>query len=214
MKSFLTVLIAIFGLVSFAVGSVAAQDAEALNHPKLFNPNTNRLIAIGLPQGETRAWKSEIIPDDDGDIMGLCLKNLTGQPIFPDTGPAVGGGMFCLADLMPVGPFQFSARVVIPTDQKAPTDSELKKFSKKVLKKGSAGDSIILKCSIFIENEIFISRGTTSEEPSRQHVVTCPSENGQASLVAEFSTQSITADGTIGVELPLKMLIFEDDDSF
>ncbi len=213
MKNLLTVFIVIFGLVSFAVGSMAAQNAEVLNHPKLFKSNTNRLIAIGLPQGETRAWRGEIIPGDDGNIIGLCLKNLTGQRIFPAAGPAVGGGMFCLSDLVPVGPFQLSARVVIPTDQKSPTDSELKKFSKKILKKGTKGDSIILKCSIFIENEIFISRGTASEEPSRQHVVTCPSENGQASLMAEFSTQSITEEGTIGVDLPLKMLIFEGGDS-
>lgn len=211
MKSLLAVFIAIFGLVSFTVGSVAAKNGAAANHTKLFNPNTNRLIAIGLPPGETRTWVDEIIFDDDGDIRGLCLKNLTGQRIFPAAGPAVGGGMVCLADLVPVGPFQFSATVVIPTDQKAPTDSEIKKFSAKLLKKGSKGDSIILKCSIFIENETLISGGTTSEESRRQHVVTCPSVNGQPSLMAEFSTKNITEDDTIGVDLPLKMLIFEGD---
>ncbi len=53
------------------------------------------------------------IPNGNGGIMALCLKYLIAQPIFPAAGPARGGSMFCLANLMVETPFQSKADVHI-----------------------------------------------------------------------------------------------------
>ncbi len=112
MRRLLASFIVMFCLVSFTVGPVAATDPGLPNHPKLYNPNEVRILAMGLPQG-TRVWMDVNIPNGNGGIMALCLKYLIAQPIFPAAGPARGGSMFCLANLMVETPFQSKADVHI-----------------------------------------------------------------------------------------------------
>ncbi len=229
MRNLLASFIVMFCVVSFTVGPVAAKNGAQPNHPKLFNPKTDRFVAIGLPQGENRVWVDEVIPTEERDIVALCLKDLTSQRMFPGAGPAVRGSMFCLADIETVFyPFQLSATVIVrharnpftaspaifrakphSFPSKGPSDRDIKKFSSKVLKKGSKGDALIPNCSILIENEPIISGGTISEEPSRQHVITCSSTAGPTSLYGAFRSGAIDG-GQSEVPVDLELVLLND----
>jgi hypothetical protein len=148
MRNLLASFIVMFGVVSFAVGPVMATDEEmTLIQPKdqwLYNPNVDRLVAMGITQGERRVWMDEVIPDGTGVmISALCIKELTSQEVFPAVAPARGGGMFCLDDIMPVFfPVQFSATVITSDGRNPQTGEAIKKKPGKI--------NIFLNCAIFV----------------------------------------------------------------
>ena len=178
MRSLIASFIVMVCLVSFTVGSVGATDVAPPNHPKLFDPNKVRFLAMGLPQGETRKWMDEIIPNDNGDIMALCLKYLTTQQLFPAAGPAFGNGMFCLANpVTVVTPFQFLATGIVSHGRNPQTGAAIKIPAKK-----------ILNCTILVENVTM----TSSTSNSLLHTVTCTNEMQPPSFIGTYYDSSIT----------------------
>ena len=170
MRSLTASFIVMFCVVTFTVGPVAATEPGLPNQPKLFNPATDRIVAMGLPQGETRVWMDVMIPNDNGGIMALCLKYLTTQRIFPAAGPARGGGMFCLADLMVAGPFQWSADV-------------------HTFIRTAGGDQEIHVS--FEDCKILVEDVTITTTLPTLHTITCPPNDEAATLDASLITQTI-----------------------
>ncbi len=146
------------------------------NHPKFLNPDVDRVLVMGLPADHTRVWEERTFPNDDGNQLALCVDHLTSQRIFPAAGPAVGDGMFCLADLTITGVHQFSAKVILAS---------------RLVDSTSERSVVFPNCSVLVERENDSSGVTTLNRLSRQHVVTCSSDNGGRSrLIGSFTTDS------------------------
>jgi len=186
MRSLIASFIVMVCLVSFTVGSVGATDVAPPNHPKLFDPNKVRFLAMGLPQGETRKWMDEIIPNDNGGIMALCLKYLTTQKLFPAAGPAFGNGMFCLANPVTVTPFQFLATGIVSHGRNPQTGEAIKIPAKKVL-----------NCTILVEN---VTMTSSTSNPLLLHTVACTNEMQPPSFIGTYYDSSIEPinQGSIG----------------
>ena len=183
MRNLLASFIVMFCVVSFAVGPVMATDEEmTLIQPKeqwLFNPNVDRMVAIGLHEGDTRMWMNvDDIPDGKGGVItALCLEDLISQPIFPAAAPARGGGMFCLADIVPVFfPLQFTATAYVSGGRNPQTGEAIKIPAKK-----------INDCAIFVEYA-----QTTTAIPLL-HTISCLDQSAGAVIRGAFKSIAVEA---------------------
>ena len=81
------------------------------NKAALLNPNQHSVIASGIPAGETREWEEREIPHSVyGTMTAQCLAQLISQRIFPEAGPSLRTGWFCLTDFAILGPKSHPSR--------------------------------------------------------------------------------------------------------
>ena len=195
MRAFLAALLVMFGLVSFSAAPLSANGENLPNDPKLFDPNEDRILAAGLLPGQTREWKERVFLNDDGNTTALCVEDLTLQQIFPEAGPAVGGGAFCFGEIMIVGANEYAA-TVFHSEYFPVSDGAIKIPAKK-----------IVNCTLLVKEGTLIPGVATLTEPPRLHVVTCPSDDGTSPLIGSFFTTIIspgTPTSLAAIKIPAK----------
>lgn len=168
-------VIVLFYVITFSVSLAGAAGNGPPNHPKLLDPNKDRVIFTGLPPEQTRTWTERVFPNGQGTHTALCIENLTLQRIFPGAAPAVGEGVFCLADITPAGQNEFHAIGFLSGCLRGGKARQLLEFP---------------HCQVLVENG-----STTTHAIPRHHAVTCSSaEEIPGQFDAKLETISLTVD--------------------
>jgi hypothetical protein len=157
-----------FCVVSFTVGPVAATEPGLPNQHSILIPSKHRMVVMGIPEDATRTWMNEWIPNGNGGIMALCLKYIFAQQVFPANAPALGGSMFCLANLTVVTPFQSSADIHIFT-----RDTPGRELNHRI-----CNDALIL------------AENTTTTGIQKTVTISCRTDEGGANHLIGFRTTS------------------------
>ncbi len=178
MSRLLFILVIAVCLFDFTVGPLAGNELSSPPHPRLFNPNEDRVMVWGLPQGQARMWVERVFPNKKGNSPALCIDDLIIQGLFPFPNPTTRTGAFCLGNISMVRAHEFAATVFLSSPWAGEKSEEL---------------NAIATCTILVGGGQPPMPGLTAlTDPPDLHVITCLSDDTETSLLGQFLTPDLS----------------------